>query len=313
MEIWAEKYRPKKLGKIVGQEELTKRLKSFVEKESIPHLLFSGPAGIGKTTAAIAIAHELYGEGWKNNYMELNASDERGIDVIRNKVKDFARTKTLDKVGYKLVCLDEADALTPEAQQALRRTMEKYTNTARFIVVCNYSSKIIDPIQSRCVFFRFRPIEEEKVKKLLKSIAKEEGLDVGEEALDSVLYISKGDLRKAINLLQGSASFEKIDKKTVFDVAGKAEPKDVEQMVELAKDKKFSEARDKLYNLIITQGVSGEDLVKEIHKQVKRLDIDEEKKLGIIEKVGETEFRISEGSDPLIQVESLLAVMGTGV
>lgn len=312
MEIWTEKYRPKKLDEVVGQEKLTKRLKSFVEKKSIPHLLFSGPAGIGKTTAAIALAHELYGEGWKNNYMELNASDERGIDVIRNKVKNFARTKTLAKAGYKIICLDEADALTPEAQQALRRTMEKYTNTARFIIVCNYSSKIIDPIQSRCVFFRFKPVEEEKVKKLLKNISKKEGLEVDEEALDSVLYISKGDLRKAINLLQGTASFENINKKTVFEVAGKAEPKDVKEMVEMAKDKKFSEARDKLYNLIITQGVSGEDLIKEIHKQVKSLDIEDEKRLNIIERVGEVEFRLSEGSDPLIQIESLLAKIGIG-
>ena len=158
-DIWTERYRPSTFEEVVGQQEIVKRVRSLVQSINIPHLLFAGPAGTGKSTLALIIVHELFGDTWKQNYLELNASDERGIDVVRQKVKDFARTKSLGNVPFKVIFLDEADALTREAQQALRRTMENYTNTCRFILSCNYSSQIIDPIQSRCVVFRFKLLE----------------------------------------------------------------------------------------------------------------------------------------------------------
>jgi replication factor C small subunit len=196
VDIWTEKYRPKKLDEVYGQVSIIKRLKSFVKAKSLPHLLFAGPAGTGKTTCALAIARELYGEGWSHNLLETNASDERGIDIIRGKIKDFARTMPIGGLPFKLILLDEADSLTKDAQHALRRTMEKYAATCRFILDCNYSSKIIDPIQSRCAVFRFKPLEEGAVIELLKDVSKKEGLKVSGNALKILYEVSKGDLKK---------------------------------------------------------------------------------------------------------------------
>jgi replication factor C small subunit len=180
-EIWTEKYRPGKFDEVVGQEEIVKRVSSLVNSLNIPHLLFAGPAGTGKSTLALIIVKSLYGASWKENYLELNASDERGIQIVREKVKNFARTKSLGNVPFKIIFLDEADALTPEAQQALRRTMENYSNTCRFILSCNYSSKVIDPIQSRCVLFRFKILEKKDIEKVIKRIAERENFKIPEE------------------------------------------------------------------------------------------------------------------------------------
>jgi len=308
LEIWTEKYRPKKLDEVVNQEEIVERLKAFVKSKNLPHLLFAGPAGVGKTTCALAIAHELYGEGWKQNYLETNASDERGIDTIRHKIKDFARTRPIGNVPFKIAVLDEADALTPEAQQALRRTMENYTHTCRFILICNYSSRIIDPIQSRCTVFRFTALEKKKAKKYLKHIAKKEKLNVDDEAFDAILYLSEGDMRRAINLLQASAALgKKITEKIVYDVAAQAKPEDIKEMLDLALKGKFLESRKKLHELLINKGIAGEDIIKEIHRQVYDLDVSEEDKIDIIEKIGEYEFRMNQGGEPMIQLEALLA------
>ncbi|MCA1813209.1 MAG: replication factor C small subunit, partial [Halobacteriales archaeon] len=217
-EIWVEKYRPAKLADVVGQEEVTSRLLSYVKSRNLPHLLFAGPAGTGKTTCSIALAKELFGETWRQNFQELNASDERGIDVVRGKIKEFARTAPIGS-DFKIIFLDEADALTNDAQGALRRTMEKYSGTARFILSCNYSSRLIEPIQSRTAVFRFRPLKPEDIKKQMRKIAKEEHLEVTAEGLDALLYVAQGDLRKATNTLQVAASLgKKVDEDTVYTV-----------------------------------------------------------------------------------------------
>ena len=242
-EIWIEKYRPTNLSEVVGQSAVTTRLKNYVKERSMPHLLLAGPAGIGKTTSALALAKELFGDLWKHNLHELNASDERGIDVVRGKIKEFARTAPLGEDGFKIIFLDEADALTSAAQAALRRTMEKYARTCRFVMSCNFSSKIIEPIQSRCAVFRFRPIKAEDLEKYLKFVAAKEKLTVTKEGFESLTYLAQGDLRRAINGLQmAAAAKEDITPDVVYQAVAAARPEEVKEALQMSLDGDFSGA-----------------------------------------------------------------------
>ncbi len=240
--------------------------------------------------------------------MELNASDERGIDVVRNKVKDFARTKAIGDVPFKLIFLDECDALTKEAQQALRRTMENYTSSCRFILAANYSSKILDPIQSRCAVFRFRPLEKEHVIELITRVAQVEGLQLSEETKTALVTISGGDLRRVVNVLQSCAAVSKnITPEVVYSLASVAEPEEVREVVSIALGGDFLKARSKLLDVMLRYGLSGSDAVKQVQKEVWNVDVDGRTKVSLIDKCGEAEFRIVEGSDEFVQLEALLA------
>ncbi len=310
-EIWVEKYRPKKFEEMVGQQEILSRLQMFIEKKSLPHLLFAGPPGVGKTCAALCIAHELFGDGWRPNFLELNASDERGIDTIRTKVKDYARTLPIGDFPYKIIYLDESDALTSDAQHALRRTMEMYTHTCRFILACNYSGRIIEPIQSRCAIFRFRRLPEKEVTQMLKRIARGEKLTLTPDAIKAIIYVSEGDMRRAINVLQAAAVLKrKVDEKAIYEVSAVARPKEVRQMLQLALAGEFEEARGKLYYLLIGQGLAGEDVLVQVHREILNLDLPERAKIELMDRVGEFDFRLREGANERIQLEAMLAHFG---
>jgi len=306
LEVWTEKYRPSGLADVIGQEHVVKRLREWVKQGSIPNMLFAGPAGIGKTTIALALARDMYGKHWRQNFQELNASDDRGIGIVRGRIKDFASMLPIG-ADFKIIFLDESDALTPEAQQALRRTIERYSGVCRFILSCNYSSRIIEPIQSRCAVFRLRGLPEKECLQYLERITGGEKINADQDSLRAVYEVSEGDLRKATNILQAAAALGRVSRKVVYDVAARARPKDVREMLDLALGGRFHDARKKLYSLLIDQGLSGEDIIKEIHRQVFSLDVTEQDKLRMIDRIGESEFRLNQGSSEEIQLEALLA------
>lgn len=306
--IWTEKYRPSTFEQIKGQKEIVQKIKAFVKTKNMPHLLFSGPAGVGKTTLSLVIAKQLFGENWRENTLELNASDTRGIDTVRGQVKDFARTRALGEVPFKIIYLDESDALTREAQQALRRTMENYTRTTRFILSCNYSSKIIDPIQSRCAIFRFKPLSAEEMYQVIAVIAKQEHLTLTPEAKEALFHISEGDCRRLENILQSCAVLSTtIDAELIYSMASVAKPKEVKEVLSLAAVGNFMESRKKLLDLMLNYGLSGLDIIKQMQKELWGLALDDKKKVELVDKCGEVEFRMTEGSDEFIQLESFLA------
>ena len=307
-EIWTEKYRPSKFEEVVGQQEIIKRVKSLVQAMNIPHLMFAGPAGTGKSTLALIIVRQLFSHTWRDNYLELNASDERGIDVVRQKVKDFARTKAIGNVPFKVIFLDEADALTKEAQQALRRTMENYSNTCRFILSCNYSSRILDPIQSRCVIFRFKLLEKKDITSVIKKIADSEKLTMSPDSFETLYELSEGDCRRAINLLQATSAISpSINSEILQMISSSTKPADIKVVLDYALAGDFVNARDKLLDVMLKESVSGVDIIKAIQKEIWNLQIEPEIKVRLTEKTGEAEFRMIEGSDEFVQLQALLA------
>ena len=240
-------------------------------------------------------------------FKELNASDERGIDVIRETVKEFAKTISMAKVPMKIIFLDEADALTSDAQHALRRTMENFPST-RFILSANYASKIIEPIQSRCVVFRFRPLSEEDMRSYVKRIESAEKLDLSEKALEALIYVGDGDLRRLTNVLQSAAmQHKKITDTSIYDTAAKARPKEIIAMLKYAVSDDFMNARNELDGLMLRNGMSAEDILTQCYKEAQNLNVDERLKLEIIKDIGEYNFRIVEGANERIQLEAMLA------
>ncbi|MCW6160287.1 MAG: replication factor C small subunit [Candidatus Micrarchaeales archaeon] len=307
---WIEKYRPKNLDEVIGQKLIVGRLKAFVERGNFPNMIFAGSAGIGKTTCAIAMANDLYGNELNGALKELNASDARGIDVIRGEVKEFAKTISMAKVPIKIIFLDEADALTSDAQHALRRTMEKFSKETRFILSANYASKIIEPIQSRCVVFRFKPLNEDEMKEYIERIVRDEKLEMEGKAIDALVYVGDGDLRKLTNILQSAAlQSRKITESSIYEVAAKARPKEIITMLKDSVAGNFDSARSELDNLMLRHGMSAEDILTQCYREVQGLGVDERLKLKIVVQLGECNFRIVEGANERIQLEAMLATL----
>ncbi|WP_207586271.1 replication factor C small subunit [Halomontanus rarus] len=306
-EVWIEKYRPELLEDIKGHENIVPRLKRYVETDDLPNLMFAGPAGTGKTTAAVAIARELYDDDWRDNFLELNASDERGIDVVRDRIKNFARA-SFGGYDHRIIFLDEADALTSDAQSALRRTMEQFSHNTRFILSCNYSSQIIDPIQSRCAVFRFTELSDEAIEAQVREIAAEEGIETTDDGVEALVYAAAGDMRKAINGLQAAAVMgETVDEETVFTITATAHPEEVEAMVERAVAGDFTAARAGLEDLLTERGLAGGDVIDQLHRSAWEFDLEEKATVRLLERLGEVDYRITEGANERLQLEAMLA------
>ena len=260
------------------------------------------------STLSLVIAKELYGDIWQQNFLELNASDDRGIDTVRGIIKDFARVKPIGDHPFKLIFLDESDNLTKDAQQALRRTMETFAQTTRFILSANYSSKIIDPILSRCTVFRFKPLEEKDIKIIINNIAQKENLKISEEAVRALFKVSEGDCRKLENILQSCAAIDSnINEELVYSLVSAARPKEIKEIMEIALQGDFLKSREKLLDTMLKYGLSGLETIKQMQKEIWGLNIPEDKKVYLVDKCGEIEFRIVEGSDEFVQIESFLA------
>ena len=308
-EMWAEKYRPKALSEMTNQTEIVERLKSFVKNRNVPHCIFAGPPGTGKTTAALCLARDLYGETYREHMMELNASDERGINMVRETVKTFARIKSIGEIPFKILILDEADNMTGDAQQALRRTMERFTETCRLVLIANYSGKIIEPIQSRCAPFRFTYLRKEDQDEYLRCIAEKEKVKLQPEGLEAIFEVSGGDLRRALNALQAAASLGKpITSDMVYSVIGRANPADVREMLNTAMKGDFIGSREKLREMTLKYGVAGSDIIRQVHIEIfKMKDVPEPWKIKLADLIGEVDFRLVQGADDEVQLSSLLA------
>jgi replication factor C small subunit len=310
--MWVEKYRPSKLDDLVDQETVRRRLKQLLEKkEELPHLLFAGPPGSGKTTTALIIAQQILGENKSEYLLSLNASDERGIDVVRERVKTFARFADR-RVGvpYRLVILDEADEMTHDGQTALRRIMEEASAYTRFILICNYSSGIIEPLQSRCAIFRFHRLDETSVTEYLKVVAKEEKLKVASESVYNAIYeATQGDLRQAIHMMQAASASSELTLEAVKSVSGATVKARVSEVMKLALEGNFEAARTKMVELTKVYGIPERDFLRFANESLNSMKVDDP--AGAVSILAEYDFRLVQGSQPELQLTAMLAELSS--
>jgi len=306
---WVEKYRPNALDELISHEDIISTIRTFISQDKLPHLLFYGPPGTGKTSTILACAKEIYPPKLFNSMvLELNASDDRGIGIVRGQVLNFASTRTIFNSGYKLVILDEADAMTNDAQNALRRIIEKFTDNVRFCLIGNYLSKIIPALQSRCTRFRFGPLGAEQILPRLEHVCKEEKVTITEDGKQALMTLSQGDMRKVINILQScNMAFGEVTEDNVYTCTGHPLRSDITNIVNWSLNEDFSTAYKNIQELKTLKGLSLQDILSEVHLYVHKLELPAQVRIHLLVKMAELEARLMGGASEKIQLGSLLA------
>lgn len=304
---WVEKYRPNSLEELIAHEEIIQILHRLIESNKLPHLLFHGPPGTGKTSTIIACAKKMFGEHYSSMTLELNASDDRGIDVVRDQIKEFAGTKKLFSAGVKLVILDEADAMTQEAQSALRRVIEKYTSTTRFCLICNYVNKIMPALQSRCTRFRFAPLQPTQITGRLDHVIASERVNINETGKAAILQLACGDLRRVLNLLQSAdMAYDAIDEEAVYLTAGAAVPRIIEGMFKSLLNDGFEQAYRGMLQANVDFGYALSDITRELSVIVTNTELPDAAMAYLLDKLSTIEFRLSHGASEKMQLAALV-------
>ncbi|KAL7414788.1 P-loop containing nucleoside triphosphate hydrolase protein [Mrakia frigida] len=304
---WVEKYRPVTLDDVVSHKSITTTIERFIEKGRLPHLLFYGPPGTGKTSTILAVARKIYGPEFSKSILELNASDDRGIDVVRDQIKSFAEMGTLYQKGFKLIILDEADMMTNAAQAALRRVIEQHTKRVRFCIICNYVNKITPAIQSRCTRFRFSPLPVVEVEKRLKVVIEAEKINLHPSGLAALLKLTKGDMRRALNVLQAChAAFDIVDESAVYACTGNPHPDDIQRVIESMMTAEFTTAYNFVQALKADKGLALQDLVMGAYEFVQTLELADPARVYLLDQLAKTEHRLSLGGSEKIQLTGLL-------
>ncbi|KAG0038502.1 Subunit of heteropentameric Replication factor C (RF-C) [Podila clonocystis] len=305
---WVEKYRPVTLDDLVSHKDITSTIERFIDENRLPHMLLYGPPGTGKTSTILACARKLYGPMWKSMTMELNASDDRGIDVVREQIKNFASTRKIFSSGFKLIILDEADMMTQTAQNALRRVVEKYTRNVRFCIICNYVSKIIPALQSRCTRFRFGPLETSQVELRLEHIIQAENVNITPEGRNALLSLSKGDMRRALNILQAChAGYEIVDQDAIYNCTGQPHPNDIHAVMTSLFNDDFTKAYSTISLLKTMKGMALQDILTEVYNSMEIYeDLPDNAKVYILDKIADVEYKLSTGSSEKMQLTSLI-------
>ncbi|KAH8389492.1 hypothetical protein KR200_011854, partial [Drosophila serrata] len=305
-----EKYRPSGLDDLISHEEIISTITRFISRKQLPHLLFYGPPGTGKTSTILACARQLYTpQQFKSMVLELNASDDRGIGIVRGQILNFASTRTIFCDTYKLIILDEADAMTNDAQNALRRIIEKYTENVRFCVICNYLSKIIPALQSRCTRFRFAPLSPEQMMPRLEKIIEAEAVEVTEDGKRALLTLAKGDMRKVLNVLQSTTmAFDKVTEDNVYKCVGYPSKQDVERILKaLIAGASLEQSYQAIEDAKHSRGLALEDVITELHLIVMRLELPMSTMNTLIIKLAQIEERLAKGCTESVQTAALLA------
>ncbi|CAM6114687.1 unnamed protein product [Calypogeia fissa] len=308
---WVEKYRPANLSDVAAHKNIIDTIDRLTGENRLPHLLLYGPPGTGKTSTILAVARKLYGPQFQNMILELNASDDRGIDVVRNQVQDFASTQSITfgtKINVKLIILDEADAMTKDAQFALRRIIEKYTKNTRFCLICNYVSKIIPALQSRCTRFRFPPLDQAHVLERLRFVVKEEGVDITEGGLNAVVRLAGGDMRKALNILQSThMASPHVTEESVYLCTGNPMPKDVQQIANWLLNDSFTTAFENVSNMKTNKGLALVDIVKELLPFIFQISMPQDVRVQLVDALADIEYRLASGTSEKLQLGALIS------